>query len=136
MTTRQRAQYISGFCSSVALPPDVEPHHSRCRGAFINPKDKTTYRCHCACHNGNEEPLPREQIAVAKVEKVEPGKRNSSILEDIYAALKRDGEFRLPAPDDPKELKSRRERIYTAARRKGMKVKIRIIDGEIIATVK
>lgn len=136
MTTRQRASYISGFCSSVALPPGVEPHHHRCRGAFINPKDKSTYRCTCDCHSGDEVPVPRESIAVAKVEKVAPGKRSSSVLEDIYEALKRDGEFRLPAPDDPKELKSRRERIYTAARRKGMKVKVVVRDGEIIATVK
>lgn len=133
----QRKAFISGWCR----PDQREPHHGHCRGAFTNPVDKRTIRCACDCHTGEEAPLPATSVAEAKIRKLstQPGKRSRALLEEIYHALFTHGIFELELTEedkDPKVLKSKKERIYSAARRKGMKVNVRVIDGKIVAKPK
>lgn len=130
--------YFTGWCR----PDQPEPHHVLCRGAFINPASKSVYRCACPCHTGEEAPRPTTGITAAKISKLSAaggGKKSRAVLEEIFNALDKHGIFELPLTEedeDPRVLKSKKERIYTAARRKGMKVKVRVKDGVITATPK
>lgn len=67
---------------------------------------------------------------------IEHGRRDSGLLADLQHELARSGTSSRPAPDDPKAEKSLRERYYTAARKLGMKVKVKLIDGMIVAKIK
>jgi hypothetical protein len=109
--------------------------HERCAGAWST--SKGGYRCHCSCHTGDEQPVDIAAATVqAKVQAVTPGKRSKALLEEIAERLRKDGELEFPAPDDEKENKSLRERIYSAARRTGMKVRVTNKDGVIRAVRK
>jgi len=67
---------------------------------------------------------------------VESGRRDSGLLVELEHELARNGTASRPAPDDPKAEKSLRERFYTAARRMGVKVRVRNVDGMIVAKLK
>ena len=130
-----RAGYLSGWCNDHHLPPGERALHERCAGAWST--SKGGYRCHCSCHTGDEQPVDIAAATVqAKVQAVTPGKRSKALLEEIAERLRKDGELEFPAPDDEKENKSLRERIYSAARRTGMKVRVTNKDGVIRAVRK
>lgn len=134
---------LSGFCHSAALVEEderrsnhsAESFHARCPAATARPGGGV-WRCQCDCHTGDEMPAPRTEIVVERAKRISTGKRNKALLEEIAERLIKDGHLELPAPEDPKECKSLRERVYTAARRKGMKVRVLVRDGQIRATRK
>lgn len=67
---------------------------------------------------------------------VEHGRRDSGLLQELHDELARTGAASRPAPEDPREEKSLRERFYTAGRRLGMKIKVKRVDDMIVARVK
>lgn len=134
--------HVSGWCTSAALveanparsTAPSETFHARCAGAW---EGKTgVLRCTCVCHTGEEQPVARQDIVQQRAQTVATGKRSSKLLDEIAERLRADGELEFKAPEDPKENKSLRERIYTAARRKGMRVKVTNKDGVIRAVRK
>lgn len=134
--------HLSGWCTSAKMV-EAEPHrssesaesfHARCQAAWQAPHG--VVRCTCGCHTGDEAPVTRQIRVQARAQAVTAGKRSAKFLDDIYEHLRADGELTLEAPEDPKENKSLRERIYSAARRKGMRVKVTNKDGVIRAEVK
>lgn len=134
--------HLSGWCTSAALVAEhptrssetAESFHDRCAGAWESKGGVT--RCTCSCHTGDEAPVTRQIRVQARAQAVTAGKRSAKFLDDIYEHLRADGELTFEAPEDPKENKSLRERIYSAARRKGMRVKVTNKDGVIRAEVK
>lgn len=138
---RPRGQRLSGWCDSArrveaghrsSEPP--EAFHRRCAGAW---QGKTVVvRCTCSCHTGDEVPVTPASRVVERAKAVRPGKRSKAFLEELAERLRKDGELEFPAPDDEKANKSLRERIYSAARRSGMKVRVTNRDGVIRAVRK
>jgi hypothetical protein len=141
-TPRPRGERLSGWCESARLVTEeghtckepVERLHGRCAGAWAG-KEKTV-RCTCSCHSGEEAPVTHATRLETVVTAVAPGKRSSKLLVELAERLRVDGELEFPAPEDEKENKSLRERIYSAARRSGMKVKVTNKDGLIRAVRK
>lgn len=141
----------SGWCNTASLVTagtlrsthDVDYFHAKCPAATERPPGNLPWRCPCSCHDHeNITPRPRSQETVERAIKVvteqRSGKRDGKLLDSIYATLRERGEIEFDAPTDPKQNKSLRERIYTAARKHGMKVKVvnDLKTGKVRATVK
>lgn len=134
--------HVSGWCTTAGLvqasparsTASAQSFHERCAGAWESKSGVT--RCSCTCHTGDEAPVARVDIVQQRASTVTTGKRSSKLLEEIAERLRVDGELEFEAPEDEKENKSLRERIYTAARRKGMRVKVTNKDGVIRAVRK
>jgi hypothetical protein len=133
--------YISGFCSSVALPPGQEPHHHLCRGAFFNPATRSEYRCNCDCHDGTEvatDPgLSKIETMLDRIQE-RGGGRSVKLREEIIYALRKHGGLELRSTGDEREDRKRGSRVWNAAAKAGMKVSINYkkVPGVIKVTVR
>lgn len=94
-----------------------------------------------SCHK--DEPATRafnlDEIvrgSAGAVSQVSTGRRDPSLLADLQSELAGSHVASRPAPEDPKELKSLKERMYTAARKCQFKIKVRVEDGMVVARVK
>lgn len=141
----------SGWCNTAALLERGEVasshsaswFHGKCPAATERPPGNLPWRCPCPCHD-HTTIIPRsrhaatQERAVKVVTEHRSGKRDGKLLDAIYSTLRERGEIEFDAPSDPKQNKSLRERIYTAARKNGMKVKVvnDLEAGKIRATVK
>ena len=145
MKARTKKRYLSGWCDSAARIEQgdntssftADYFRSKCAGAWQTPSG--TLRCTAPHHTGLETPVRREDFVVAraKVVAAKPaGKRDAKFLDSIADTLRKSGTLTFDAPDDEKQNKALRERIYSAARRSGMKVKVTNKNGVITATVK
>lgn len=134
--------YISGWCNTAGMPPGYEPRHERCRAALTNPADGRVVRCSCSCHTGDEVPeapatSTRLLIELEKVE-AKGGGRSIKLAEAIQHELKVRGRCELPRTGrGDYEDRKRGSRIWNAAEKLGMKVRISYKDPEkIVAEVK
>lgn len=134
--------YLSGWCTTFGVPPGHEPQHHRCKAAFHNPADGKTVRCTCDCHTGDEVPeapttSTRLLIELGKVE-AKGGGRSIKLAEAIQHELKTKGRCELPRTGrGDYEDRKRGSRIWNAAEKLGMKVRISYKDPEkIVAEVK
>jgi hypothetical protein len=61
---------------------------------------------------------------------------SSGLLAELQAEITAHGETRRPAPEDPAERTSLRERMYNAGRKAGVKVSVTVEDHELVARVR
>lgn len=142
----------SGWCDTArriehglnASDQDPVQLHAKCHGAVARPDfiskdangrtiervERPPWRCECPCHEGQEiEVYKPKPVVIAKAVKqvtAKPsGSRNAKLLVEIAETLRRDGYIEFPRPEDPKQNKSLRERIYTACRKTGMPVRVK-----------
>lgn len=133
--------YISGWCSTAGTPPGHKPNHGLCKGAYHSPATERVVRCSCSCHTGDEVPDARTSTRLLiELEKVEAkgGGRSSKLAAAIQHELKTRGRCELPRTGrGDYEDRKRGSRIWNAAEKLGMKVRISYKDPEkIIAEVK
>lgn len=137
---------VSGWCrtargihlEALHSSHSEEYWHGKCHGALERPNGKL-WLCECPCHKGQEvKPPSRTATIEARAGRAlqRSGKRDADLLTRIADTLHGQGYIEFDAPEDPKQNKSLRERIYTAARKSGMKVKVKndlAVDGKIRA---
>lgn len=81
-------------------------------------------------------PRPEPSLSQRVHELLEGGSRSTELLRLLEAELADRGELELRAPRDKKMATSLRERVYTAARRRGIKVSVSVKDGRMRAVVR
>jgi hypothetical protein len=82
--------------------------------------------------------FPLERLRTKAAPRSMPKNRSAgrALLAELQAELEQFGETRRPAPEEPHERISLRERMYNAGRKAGLKISVRLEDHELVARVK
>lgn len=112
----------------------ADSFHKNCPGVFTSPIGQVL--CDCPCHQGQEVKLQAAPVMKALAAGKPGRKGRGGLVEQIGKELKAKGSITVDAPDDPKALASLRTRLYNAANKQALKVKVTVADGKITATVK
>jgi hypothetical protein len=123
-------EFVFGHCAS--------GNHSNCKGALVVPKSIESkdgvVRCTCPCHHG------KEMVVLTPVESnitrpIVPGKRDPRRQKAWEETLRRDRTLSIVLPTDKADEATARRRMHTAATKQGLKIKVRAVEGLLVATV-
>jgi hypothetical protein len=141
MAKRRSTIDVTGHCE--------HGHHDLCRGALQRPKTRLigagparedvpledqVWYCLCPCHEGKDVALAEEPV-VAKKPKAARQEKNAE-REKLGEQLVLRGTVSVPLPDDEKAKQKAKDNMHYAAWSRDLKVRVRVVDGQVVATVK
>jgi len=127
---------VTGHCHNCPggiRQPDLPPKYGKDGTIVREAQTNRDVYCTHECHEGQEIALPDPTIVTREVV---PGKRDRKLADQLGDAIESEGFVSIDAPEDERELTNAKQRLYNAARKRSLKVRVYLEDGKLIASLK